>query len=202
VSIQTLVCEKREIKSKGYGKGLRENGWVPGVIYGREIEPIPVALAEKQLAKTLKVHGRRGLCALQLAGEPKPLMVVIKELQNNPLSGRLVHIDLYVVNLKEKITSSVGLLVTGEEEVIKKGAVVQFGVKEVSVNCLPQDIPDYIQCDVSELGIGEKLTVGDLKVPDLVEIITESDIVVAALQMPVNPEIDEQLEQEEHGDEV
>jgi large subunit ribosomal protein L25 len=180
VSVQTLVCEKREIKNKGHRKRLKRNGLVPGILYGKGREPIPVFVVEKQFAKTLKIHGYRGLFALQLGGEPKPFMVLIREIQKNPINGRLNHVDFWMVDMDQKIDSTVGIILTGEDKVIEKGAVLQMGAKEVVINCLPRDIPDSLYCDVSQLEIGDKKTIGDLEVPEGVEVVSDPDTLVVS----------------------
>ncbi|NLG32221.1 MAG: 50S ribosomal protein L25 [Syntrophomonadaceae bacterium] len=198
VSVQTLVCEKREILDKGHRKLLKRSGLVPGILYGKGKEPIPILLAEKQFAKTLKVHGHRGLFALQLGEEPKPFMVLIREIQKNPINGRLNHVDFLMVDMDQKINSTVGIILTGEDKVIERGAVLQTGAKEVVINCLPGNIPDYFYCDVSELEIGDKKTIGDLQVPEEVEVVSDPDTLVASVIAPTVPDIEEP---DQEGDE-
>jgi len=180
---QTLNGKKRTIKSKGYLKQMRRDGQIPGVIYGNGTEAIPIALSERQVIRIFNRHGARGLFSLEIERE-NPYMVLIRDLQKNPLNGKVIHIDFLTVNMNEKVNSSIIIHISGEEEVIKRGGILQAGTKEVEISCLPQDLPDHITCDVSNLQIGDKITIGDLEVDEKIEIISEPGIVIASVLAP------------------
>ncbi|MBC7075667.1 MAG: 50S ribosomal protein L25 [Syntrophomonadaceae bacterium] len=182
--LHTLTCEKRDRKNKGYLKEMRRNQQIPGVVYGREIEPMLVKLNEKQLLKTFNTYGYRGLFSLEVEGQEDQVAVLVREVQKHPISGKVLHVDFLTVNMAEKIESSVAVYITGEEEVEKKGGILQLGIKEVDVKCFPQDLPGYLACDVSGLNIGDKITVGDLQAPEGVEIVSEPESVVALVLAP------------------
>ncbi len=183
-TLQTIACKKREIKSKGYLKQMRRNHQVPGVIYGKGTEAMPVMLDEKQLKKTFKTYGYRGLFSLEVDGQEGPVTVLVREVQKHPINERVLHVDFLTVNMEEKIDSSIAVYITGEEEINKKGGILQLGIKEVDVSCLPQDLPNYLTCDVSNLEIGGKITVGGLKAPENVKITSDPETVIALVLAP------------------
>lgn len=192
---QKIAAKKREIKSKGYLNEKRQE-WIPGVVYGKETGNMPVFLGRRELSKTFTSCGSRGLFALELEGEPKPFMVLVRELQRNPLTGQINHVDFLTVNMNETIKSMVGIYITGEEEILKKDGILQLGAKEIEVSCLPIDIPENIECSVADLEIGEKVTVADLKLPDDVEVLTDPDTLLATVLAP-SMAVDDETEGEE-----
>lgn len=191
---QKIAAKKREIKSKGYLNEKRQE-WIPGVVYGKDTGNMPVFLGRRELTKTFTSYGSRGLFSLELEGEPKPVMVLVRELQRNPLSGQINHVDFLTVNMNETIKSMVGIFITGEEEVLKKEGILQLGAKEIEVSCLPIDLPENLECSVADLEIGDKVTVADLKLPDGVEVITDLDTLLATVLAP-SMAVDDETEAE------
>lgn len=181
---QTLECKKRDIKNKGYLKEMKRNGWVPGIIYGKEMEPRAVFMEFRKLNRIFTHHGLRGLFSLQIEEEDNSPMVLIREVQKNPLSGQITHLDFLTVNMDEKISSNVAIYLTGEEELMKTGGILQSGAKEIEISCLPKNIPEYFSYDISGLQIGDKVLVSDLQVPEGVEIISEAETLLAAVLAP------------------
>ncbi|MDD2511018.1 MAG: 50S ribosomal protein L25 [Syntrophomonas sp.] len=200
---EKLNCRKREIKNRGYLNQLKRSEQVPAVIYGKGDEAIPISLEKRQLNKAFTMHGSRGLFSLELEGESQLLMTLVREVQRNPVSGQLIHVDFLSINMNEKITSSVGVLLSGEEEIIKKGGILQTGLKEVEVQCFPQDLPEYLGADISSLEIGETLHVSDLTSIEGVEILADADAVVASILAPSKATADEEeMEAEGAADEA
>jgi large subunit ribosomal protein L25 len=105
----------------------------------------------------------------------KPAMVLIREIQKDPLSGKLIHVDFLTVSMDEKVNNLVSIQIIGEEDVLKKGAILQYGLKEAEILCLPKDIPDHFSFDVSSLEIGDKITMADIALPEGVELVTDQD---------------------------
>jgi large subunit ribosomal protein L25 len=172
---------------------MRRDDQIPGIIYGAGEENEPVFLSERQIIRTFNNYGSRGLFSLEIDGD-NPRMALIRDLQKNPLNEQIMHIDFLVVKMDEKINSSVFIHIIGEEEVNKKGGILQIGAKELEVFCLPQNLPDYITCDVSNLQIGDKITIGDLEIDENIEIIGEPDLLIASILVPAKSS--EELEEE------
>jgi len=177
----TIDCQRRELKTKGFLNQMKAKAMIPGVVYGTGMQPINLVTQNKQIAKILETHGSRVLFALEIAGEKAPLMAVIREIQRDPVSGQLIHMDFLQVDMSEKINSTIGIHISGEDELLKKNAVIQMGIKEIEISCLPGNLPDTIILDVAHLEVGDKVNVGDLQVPEGVEIITEFESLVAAV---------------------
>jgi large subunit ribosomal protein L25 len=192
---EKISCQKRDIKSKGYLNELKRSGLVPGTVYGKGIENQAVSLVSKQLSRIFQVHGSRGLFSLEIDGD-SGLMVVVREVQRHPITGQITHVDFWKVRLDEKINSTVGISIVGEEEIMKKGGILQAGAKEIEVSCLPQDIPETLVYDIAALEIGDKVTVADLQVPADVEILSDLDTLVATVLAPTVTTEDEEVEGE------
>jgi large subunit ribosomal protein L25 len=197
---QKIECKKREIKSKGFLNQMKAKDFVPGIIYGQGQEAQPVFLAGREFSRIIDKHGIHGLFSLQMEGEAKPAMALVKELQKHPLNGSLVHVDFLTVNMNEKIHSTVTIYIHGEDEVINKGGILQAGAKEIEVSCMPQDLPEHLTVDVSELEIGHKIVAGDLQVPQGVEMISDPDTVIATVLVPSRASIETQEESEEQAE--
>ncbi|NLT20921.1 MAG: 50S ribosomal protein L25 [Syntrophomonadaceae bacterium] len=192
VLAQALTATRRELKTKGYLNELKRGGRIPGVIYGQAVEPFTISLDSKESQRIFNHHGYRGLFSLQIEGETKPRMVLIRDIQRQPISQQVTHIDFLLVNMKETITSLVAVQILGEEEVTKRGGVVQTGAKEVEVSCLPANIPESFVCDISNLEVGDKLVVADLVVDPEVEILTDPETMLAAVLAPSRAAVEEE----------
>lgn len=183
-----LRCQKRDLATKAYLKGLRKDGLVPGVIYGQGDNGEPVIFDRGELFRTFHSRGARGLFTLRIKGDKAPVLALLREMQRNPISGEIVHIDFMKVNIGEKISAAVAILVTGEEDLTKNGGVFQLALKEVQVECLPGDLPDSFSLNVANAQIGDKILVSDLARAEGVDIMTEGDTMVAVVLHPAREE--------------
>jgi ribosomal protein L25, Ctc-form len=177
---QVLKCKNRQIKNTGYLRKLKRNEWVPAVVYGRDRQNVNILLAKKELTKIFTRIGSRGIFSLEIEGTDEAVMAQVKEVQKNHISGDITHVDFMAVKMNEKIHSTVGIHLTGEESLIGKGAVLQVALRELPVVCLPKDLPEMVTFDVSKLEIGSKITVSDLNLPQALEI-EDRDAVIASV---------------------
>lgn len=196
---QTLKGTKRELRGKGYLNELRREQMIPSIVYGQGRQPLPIALEGRTLNRIFNQHGSSGLFSLELEGETRPLMVLVREVQRHPVNREINHLDLLAVSMTEKITSTVPIQIIGEEEVVKQGAVLQVGAKEVEVTCLPGDIPEVVRCDVSKLQVGDKITIADLEVLPTVEKGGDPETVVAVVLSAQRGSADEPAEESEES---
>jgi len=178
-SAHTIKGVKRELKGKGYLNDLRRKQMIPGVLYAKGQEALPIAVEGRTLNRIISHSGSGGLFSLELEGESRPRTALVREVQRHPVSREISHLDFLVVSMTEKITSQVPIQIVGEEEVVKHGGILQLGAKELEVSCLAADLPEFIRCDVSHLRVGDKITVADLEVPPTVEKVSDPDSVVA-----------------------
>lgn len=180
---QTLEVTMRPEAGKQAARRLRRQGKLPGIIYGKKIGNLAVIIPARQLEHILATEGENALLKLIVGGEgqDKEFTAVIREVQRHPLKGNLTHVDFYQVSMEDKLRATVPVVLEGEARGIKEGGILQHGTREVEVESLPADLPENIVVDISRLGVGEHLTVGDIKVPPGVKILSEPDTVIATV---------------------
>jgi large subunit ribosomal protein L25 len=186
-----LDVEKREVLGKKV-KHLRSKGIIPGSIYGHKFESVSVQMNLKDTEKLLAQVGESGLVDLKLKdGENLP--VLFKNPQYHAMDGKLMHLDLYKVNLKEKITATVPVEFVGESPAVKLGNVLMEITKEVEVEALPTDLPEKIEVDISGLTeVDQAINISDLKYDkDKVEVKNDAEQVVVKIAAPKEEIIEE-----------
>jgi large subunit ribosomal protein L25 len=167
-----LIAERRDGVGKGTARKLRARGLMPGVVYGPETESQPVSINIKELAALLRAQGGTGkLIDLNLNDEKEPRKVIIRELQREPVTGGYEHVDFYQVSMKKKLNMTVRVHLTGTPEGVKLGGILQHILRDLEIACLPIDIPDRIELDVSKLEIGDSIHVSHIQL-DKVDILT------------------------------
>lgn len=181
VSAPTLYSKKRQLNTKSYLKEIKRNGWVPGVIYSKDKQNQTVLLEARELKRVFSHTGIRGVFMLELEGENNPIMVLIRELQKNPLTNEYTHIDFLPLKSNEKVHNTVNIHLIGEDELINEGKVLQVATKEMEIVCLPADIPDRVSFDVSNLNIGDKVVLADIEIPASVELVQDPSTVVCSV---------------------
>jgi large subunit ribosomal protein L25 len=163
-------------------RALRRQGRLPGVVYGHNIDAVTVAVDGREFAKAFLKVGRNQLVDLQIGEEPIR-KALVREVQRNPRDGGLLHVDFYQVNLKEKIESDVPLEFEGEVELVAKGeADLQHGLHALKVECLPTDIPEAFEVDLTPLEeVESELRISDLTVPKGVTVLDEPEELVVKI---------------------
>jgi large subunit ribosomal protein L25 len=195
----TLEVEPREARGSRSARRLRREGFVPGVLYGGSHEQgVSFRVGTRELRRIL-VDGS-ALIDVKI-GKEKTVPAILKDRQLHPVRDEVTHVDFLEVNLKEKIRATVALELTGGEEAagVKEGGILDHSTREVEIEALPTDIPEFIEIDVTALDIGSTLTLADLTTPDGVDIVHEhpEDVVVASVVLPTKveePEIEEETE--------
>jgi large subunit ribosomal protein L25 len=164
-------------------KTLRRGGRLPAIVYGHQVDPLPVAVDGRDFVRALAKVGKTQLLDLQVGSEPAR-KALIREIQRSPRTGDLLHVDFYQVNLLEKIESDVPIELEGEVEIVSKGeADLLHAMHSVKVECLPTDLPPAIVVDVSGLKeVDDEIRVRDLKVPAGCEIKDDLDELVVKVQ--------------------
>ena len=194
-----LEAEKRDESGKGAARKLRARGRVPAVLYGHGVGPVSVSVGAKDLYRVL--HGSAGTNVLvNLTVDGAEHLALPREIQRDHVRGRYVHVDFLAVRRDEKVTVSVPVRVVGESPGVKVGGVVEHHLWELQVECLPGDVPDGIDADVSELQVGDSLRVSDIVAPEGVAVLTapeESLLSVVVPQVRVVEEVAEVAEGEE-----
>jgi len=187
----SLKASKREILTKSQNKILRENGQVPGIVYGKEKDPQTISVDEVELIKVIRSEGRNAVLSLDIDSGDK-VDVLFHEYQVNPLKGELIHVDFYMADMSQAIDVTVPLRLEGEP----KQGILQQPLFELQVRAKPNDIPEEITVDASGLEIGDTITVSNIPVSGDFELLEDPETTVASVLAPDN-EVSE-----EHAEEV
>jgi large subunit ribosomal protein L25 len=176
----------REEKGKELNKKLRSAGLVPGVVYRKGDATLSLKMDSKSLSKALHTDaGENVIIKLFVEGDKKKKerIVVIKEIQRDPVKDTLVHLDLNEISLTESLKVKVPLVSKGEAAGVKQeGGVLQHVMWEVEVECLPTNIPDKIEVDITNLKLGGTLSIKDIVPPEGVNILGDSESIVFSVE--------------------
>ncbi len=184
---QQLTVKKREAMGSRSVRRLRREGLVPGVVYGRGVEPLSVAVEQRQLRQVLHSKtGEHSLVTLRMGGTDswqRPALV--QAVQHDPLDGHILHVDFHAIRLTERLRVKVPVVLNGEPVGVKQdGGILEQFLREVEVECLPAEIPAAVECDISALKIGETVHVRDLASPTHARIVSDAAGVIASVQQP------------------
>jgi large subunit ribosomal protein L25 len=195
-SATALPASARAAAGSREARRLRRAGLVPGVVYGGGKDPLAFQIDARELRHALA--GTGAVLDLQVDGG-KGQPVVIKEVSRHPVSGEIIHIDLLRVRLDVEIQATVPLELTGAEDApgVKEGGVLEHVTRELTIEALPNEIPDSITHDVSEMQVGDTLTLESIVAPDRVRIVGDAETVIATVTPPrLQAEPAEEIEQE------
>ena len=193
-----LKVQARESRGSAASRRLRAQGFIPGVLYGNGGDAHPFCIEERELRRVLTgEHGLHAILDVVLEdGGQKARHAVLKEYQLDPTRPRLLHIDLQEVRLDQAIHTQVVVELLGESEGQKEGGVLSQINREVHVEALPMEVPDRLELDVSRMVIGDTLRVSDLRVPEGVKLLDDSETVLATVTPPTRVEEPEVPEEE------
>ena len=181
----SFAVEARDTRGKGAARELRRNGMVPAVVYGGGREATAIQIDSAKFERMLETSHAGVNTLIDLEGsEAGGKTVIAKELQREAVRGKLIHVDFYEVDLSTKIEVSVPIHLTGTPEGVVLGGVLDQQMRDVTLMCLPNAIPDSVDFDVSGMELGDSLHVSDLGVADGVDIATESELTVATVLIP------------------
>lgn len=191
MEIVSVTVDKRSSAGKGAARRARAAGKVLGVFYGpNQKEGITLELEEKEFAKKIAVLEGSALIQFDSpTAELKSRMVLLREVQSHPVSGAVLHADFYEVDLKTKLEVTVALHFTGKPVGVEAGGILQPIVREITVKCLPTEIPAFIDVDVTELGIHDSIHVEELKLPAGVEPVFDTNFTIVTVSPPTVEEV-------------
>ena len=180
-----VEAEARETFGKNAARRLRHSGRVPGIVYGGGGPAVSIAVDPKAIIRILRSEaGHNAIFTLQIP-DKAPARVMLREWLWEPIHGGLLHVDMVRIARDEKLRVRIPVRVTGEPEGVKiQGGVFEFILREVEVECLPDDIPEHITVDVSGLVIGRQLRVSDLPVGAGVKVLADPGRAVAHVVPP------------------
>ncbi len=192
---QALKAEVRTLTGKGHNRRLRGAGKVPGIVYGMQGDVIPLQLDRSALLQAVSTSaGYNILLELDIADSTKET-VMIKELKRDIMRKDLfTHVDFIRVSLKDKLEVNVPLVITGEPRGVQEGGIPQIQLREITLLSLPTEIPENVSVDVSELKVGDSLSVKDIEFSPGIEVLSDPDELIFSV---LAPRLEEELEEEE-----
>jgi large subunit ribosomal protein L25 len=179
----TIEVQRRGETGKNANRRLRATGFIPAVVYGGSKEPVPIQVDRKVIRELLrKAGGENAVFLLQMVGTDQKRHAMVRELSIDPLSRQITHIDFQRVLMTEKVRVQVPIELMGTAAGVKnQGGVLDFISREIEIECLPGNIPQKIELDVSELEVGQHLEVKDLDLPADLDLLEETDRVVVSV---------------------
>ena len=176
----------REKIGKGVARSLRREGRIPGVVYGGQDPPQPIDMDGRELWQLLHAGGGEHLLVNLYFGAEKDqgTLTLLKDLQHNPLHGKVEHVDFQRISVDRPILTTVPIRITGSSAGEREGGVLEHVLRELNIECLPLEIPDAIEVDISPLGIGQSIHVRDIAVPERVRVLSNPEAVVVLIVSP------------------
>ncbi|MFC1920629.1 50S ribosomal protein L25 [Chloroflexota bacterium] len=195
-----LVANAREIKGKKV-KVLRRQGLTPVNLFGSKVEPLPLQCDTSELQRILTRGGKTGVIDLKLDKIKQTRNVMVREIQREPRSGQLLHVDFYQVNMAEKIRVDVPIITIGEAPALKqKDNYLAHELNNLTVECLPHEIPSRVEIDVSELTEADQaIHVEDINLGETITIITPPDQLVVRISTQF---VEKEIEVEEEAEDI
>jgi large subunit ribosomal protein L25 len=189
----TLKAVKREKMGKGAARQARRDNKVPGIIYGQGMDPVPVIVDRRELVTAfLTDAGMNVLLTIDVEGEKTTALA--RDLQRDPLRGTLLHTDFVKVDLTQEVEVEVRLNLIGEAAGVKEGGILEQPLFSLHVRCLPTEVPESIEADVSALNIGDSLKVADIAADAKFEILNDAESAIAGVAAPISEEELEAME--------
>jgi large subunit ribosomal protein L25 len=191
-----LQAESRDVVGKGAARKIRAAGKVPAVLYGPALEPLRLAVDAKELWHALHTDAGTNVL-INLAVDGETYLTMPREVQRDIVRGSLLHVDFLRIRRDVAIHVEVPIHLVGESAGVKEGGVIEHHLWELRVECLPSDVPESIEADVSRLGIGDSLHVSDLKPPPGCTVLTPTEETVVSVVPPPVLEVPEEVAPEE-----
>jgi len=180
-----IQVDARDPGGKRTARRLRRSGKIPGILYGTKTQAVALEFNKKEFSS--RVAGLEGSHLVRLKSSATALadkVALVKEMQHHPITGEVVHADLYEVDLTAKIRVHVPLHFVGKAVGVVRGGILQPIVREIEVECLPMDIPEFFNVEVSELDIGNSVHIEALPMPEGIKAIYESNLALVAVVPP------------------
>lgn len=196
-----LRAKPREESGKEYAKKLRRNGFVPAVLYGPETKTLALKVETKSFLSLLRGGLGENVIITLLLDDKKDSQrkVLVREVQRDPVTGAILHLDFHQISLTKKLTIQVPIHLVGTPVGVDDGGILQHALRDLEIECLPTAIPEKIEVDVSHLKIGDSVHVGDIKVENA-EILSDSKSSIVSVVPPTvfkEPEVAAPVAEEE-----
>lgn len=180
-----LGCEKRDTHTKGEVRALRRIGKVPAIVYGPRKATLPVTVPSVELKARVSAASRQRIIRLKSdSAELDNRHVIIKQVQRAPISGDIIHADFYEVDLSERLRVGVPLKFVGRAKGVADGGILQPLIRQIEVECLPMEIPEFVEVDVTDLGVHDVIHISAIKLGGNVKPIFDTDEAVVSVLPP------------------
>lgn len=180
----TIEVQKRERTGKGGSRESRRNGMIPGVVYGGGKESVPIQLDRKTFVELMnkKVEGENPIFLLKLTDSGQERHAILRDLQRDPVSRMVIHIDFQRIEMTQKVHVTVPIELVGTAVGVKtEGGLLEFITRELKIEALPGDIPGHIDLDISNLHVGQHIEARDVELPQGVTLFDDPDKVIVTL---------------------
>ena len=185
-----MSVELRSKTGKGISRQLRAADMVPGVVYGKGMDPMAVSIKYRELQAAMAGEGgQNNLITMVGGGSLDQSMAIIADLQRDAVKGTYKHVDLHRVNMNEKLRVTVPVVLKGIATGVKEGGLLDFAHHELHVECLPNNIPDHIEIDVTELAIAHSIHVNEIVLPEGVKVLDNPKTPVVSVLGRVKEEV-------------
>ncbi len=188
----TLYVMRRDKTGKSVAKKIRREGAIPAVLYGRETKSVPLTVNPLDLKKALSTDaGENTLLEIHIKGDGEEItkIALLRDVQYDYLKSRPIHFDFQEVMMKELITVKIPIRIVGKAQGIQEGGILEEIMREIEVECLPASIPNVIDVDVTQLGIGDSLHISDLVLPESITVLQEPEQTIVTILSPVMEEV-------------
>ena len=201
-----LPVRIRDDKGKGAARGLRRNSLIPAIFYGPKTNPLKLVANYPDLEKILKqTSGESLIFDLEIETDKgsDTRIVMLKELQMNPVDDTYLHADFYEISMDRELTVDISVRLINTPLGVTKGGILQHVRREITISCLPDRLVDHIDVDVSRLDIGDSIHIEDIELPEGIKTSQEGRLTVAVVAAPtVVSEAIEEVEEFEEGEEI
>ena len=179
----TLEVTRRERSGKEYAKKLRQENKIPAVVYGGHKDPVAITVERKAVVDLIQKseHGVRSIFLLKMADSDQQRHAMIKDMQMDPISRRMTHIDFVRVVMDEVVRLTIPVHLGGNSIGVKEGGILDWQMRELHVECLPNAIPDAIEVDITNLGAHQQVRISDLKLPEGVKVDEDPQRVIVGV---------------------
>lgn len=183
MSAKSLTAVARKSTGKNSNNRLREEGFIPAVVYSHG-KSEAIKIQEKDFTSLFKGHiSESVIFDLHIEGE-QDLMAFVKDFQRHPVTGKIIHLDLFKVTKSEKIKTHVPVELAGTPVGLKMGGILKYGERELLIHCLPGNLPEKVTIDISKMVPGDSIHVGDIVHGSEYEILTTANNVIVAVEKP------------------
>jgi len=179
----TLEVTRRERSGKEQAKKLRQDNKIPAVVYGGHKEPVAISVERKAVVDLIQrsEHGVRSIFLLKMSGTDQQRHAMIKDMQMDPISRRMTHIDFVRVVMDEVVRLTIPVHLSGNSIGVKEGGILDWQMRELHVECLPNAIPDTIEVDITNLGAHQQFRISDLQLPEGVKVEEDQHRVIVGV---------------------